>query len=139
MSRILDVDLERSILDELRERLAANRDKTAEDQATDQHALAIDEPGLMFRVKGRDRWIEPRLTEFSPQLGSVRGGSATGLPEPVVVTVRCLANSIDFIFQKYNGTIEYIDYDWINMNAGTGTIEVDDAVLRHFSRYGFVN
>lgn len=48
-------------------------------------------------------------------------------------------NSVDIIFQNYDGTIEYVEYDEIIMNVSTGTIEVDDAELTHFSRYGFVN
>ncbi len=48
-------------------------------------------------------------------------------------------NTLDFVYIDENGTIEYVDYDEIKMDASTGTIEVDDADLTHFSRYGFVN
>ncbi len=48
-------------------------------------------------------------------------------------------NTLDFVYIDENGTIEYVDYDKIIMDASTGTIEVDDADLTHFSRYGFVN
>jgi len=56
---VLDVDLERSWLEGLIE-------------ALDTERIAIDEPGRLFRVKGRDRWIEPRLVSFSPTEQSLR-------------------------------------------------------------------
>lgn len=56
---VLDVDLERSWLDHLVEHINTER-------------LAIDEPGKLFAVKGRDRWIEPRLMRFSPTERSLR-------------------------------------------------------------------
>lgn len=56
---ILDVDLERSWLDELVGRL-------------DTETLAIDQPGLIFRPRGRDRWVEPRLVSFAPNEKSMR-------------------------------------------------------------------
>jgi len=48
---VLDVDLERSWLDSLRAGL--------------DDALAIDEPGMLFRAKGRDRWVEPRMVAWN--------------------------------------------------------------------------
>jgi hypothetical protein len=48
-------------------------------------------------------------------------------------------NSVDFIFQNYDGTTEQVEFDSIEMDESTGTIELDDAELTHFSRYGFVN
>jgi hypothetical protein len=67
---ILDVDLERSWLDALVEGLDAE--------------LAIDQPGLIFRAKGRDRWVEPRLVSFSPVEANLR------VPwEDVGLQVRC--------------------------------------------------
>ena len=48
-------------------------------------------------------------------------------------------NTLDFVYVNEDGTIEHVEYDDIIMNVSTGTIEVDDAELTHFSRYGFVN
>ena len=48
-------------------------------------------------------------------------------------------NTVDFIFQNYDGTIENVEYDEIEIDVSNGTIELDDAELTHFSRYGFVN
>jgi hypothetical protein len=48
-------------------------------------------------------------------------------------------NTVKFVYIDEDGTVEYVNYDWINVNVSTGTIEVDDADLTHFSRYGFVN
>lgn len=59
---LADVDLERSFLDEFRERIGIG-----------EPGLAIDDPGVMFRVKGRDRWVSPRLVSFAPAERSVRG------------------------------------------------------------------
>ena len=56
---ILDVDLERSWLEHLIEKL-------------DTEKIAIDQPGLIFRAKGRDRWVEPRLMAFNPTEQSTR-------------------------------------------------------------------
>lgn len=71
---ILDVDLERSWLDELLERLDTER-------------IAVDQPGLLFRVKGRDRWIEPRLISYSPQELNLRAPW-----EDVGLQVRCFVH-----------------------------------------------
>jgi hypothetical protein len=48
-------------------------------------------------------------------------------------------NNVDFVYVDDDGTVEYLQYDYITVNLSTGTIEVDDAELTHFSRYGFVN
>ena len=56
---VLDVDLERSWLDALIERL-------------NTELIAIDQPGKLFAVKGRDRWIEPRLITFDPTEADLR-------------------------------------------------------------------
>ena len=45
----------------------------------------------------------------------------------------------DFVYIDEDGTIEYIEYDEIEIDVSKGRIEVDDAELTHFSRYGFVN
>lgn len=67
---VLDLDLERSWLDDLVAKLDGK--------------LAVDQPGLIFRVKGRDRWIEPRLVAFSPGEGDLRDRW-----EDVTMQVRC--------------------------------------------------
>ena len=48
-------------------------------------------------------------------------------------------NTLDFVYIDEDGTVEHIEYDEIIMNVSTGTIEIDDAILSHFSRYGFVH
>ena len=49
-------------------------------------------------------------------------------------------NSVDFIFQKMDGTIESVTYESIDIdNAAVGYLYLNDAMLYHFSRYGFVN
>ena len=48
-------------------------------------------------------------------------------------------DSIDFLFQNYDGTTENVEYDEIEINVSAGTIEVEEVELEHFSRYGFVN
>ena len=48
-------------------------------------------------------------------------------------------DSVDFIFQNFDGTTENLDYEYVIMNISTGTIAAEDVQLPHFSRYGFVN
>jgi hypothetical protein len=48
-------------------------------------------------------------------------------------------DDVDFVFVDDDGNIEHVEYDEIEVNLSTGTIEVDDVELTHFSRYGFVN
>lgn len=73
MSSILDVDLERSVLMELAERLPDE--------------VAIDRPGEHFAPKARDAWLEPRLVTFNPAEGSV---SRRTTPDDVVWVIRCI-------------------------------------------------
>lgn len=70
MPAVLDADLERSFVAEFISRLGS--------------MIEVDEPGKMFRARGKDRWVEPRLTEIS-ELTESRGN-----PSDVVVwTIRC--------------------------------------------------
>ncbi|UCH66355.1 MAG: hypothetical protein JSW63_04295 [Ignavibacterium sp.] len=48
-------------------------------------------------------------------------------------------NGIDFVYVNEDGSVEQIEYEDINVNVSTGRIEVEEAELSHFSRYGFVN
>jgi hypothetical protein len=48
-------------------------------------------------------------------------------------------NTLDFVYIDDTGSIEHVEYDEITMDASKGKIEVKNAVLTHFSRYGFVN
>lgn len=48
-------------------------------------------------------------------------------------------NSVDFLFQTYGGELEHIEYDKLVVDVESGIIDLDDAYLTHFSRYGFVN
>ncbi len=48
-------------------------------------------------------------------------------------------NTLDFVFINEDGSVENVVYDNIIVNVSTGTIEVDNAKLTHFSRYGFVH
>ena len=48
-------------------------------------------------------------------------------------------DSIDFIFQNYNGSTEQINYRKIKVNSLRKEIHLEKAELNHFSRYGFVN
>lgn len=66
---VLDVDLERSWIESLNENL---RD------------LPIDNPSRLFRVKGKRRWIEPRILSIEPTEGSLRQAW-----DVVVLQIRC--------------------------------------------------
>jgi len=48
-------------------------------------------------------------------------------------------NSVDFIFQNYDGSPEQITYDEITTMISEGKLELIKAKIPHFSRYGFVN
>jgi hypothetical protein len=48
-------------------------------------------------------------------------------------------NTLDFVYIDDNGSVEQVEYDEITMDVSKGEIEVKNAVLTHFSRYGFVN
>jgi hypothetical protein len=47
--------------------------------------------------------------------------------------------TLDFVYLNNDGSIEHIKYDSLTIDVSSGTIELSNAVLTHFSRYGFVN
>jgi len=47
--------------------------------------------------------------------------------------------TLDFVYIDEDGTIEQVEYDNLTADVYSGTLELDNAVLTHFSRYGFVN
>ena len=46
---------------------------------------------------------------------------------------------VDFVYLNDDGTIEPIEYDYLDVNISTGFIHLSNAKLSHFSRYGFVH
>ena len=48
-------------------------------------------------------------------------------------------SNIRFAYIADNGTVEYAPNDGIIVDKSSGTIEVNNARIPHFSRYGFVN
>ena len=48
-------------------------------------------------------------------------------------------NTLEFVYIDSNGNMYAVDYDYVTMDANTGMLMVQDAILPHFSRYGFVN
>ncbi|MFC2084822.1 hypothetical protein ACFLS9_07175 [Bacteroidota bacterium] len=48
-------------------------------------------------------------------------------------------SNVDFVYQAEDGSVEYLQYESINVDAGAGVIEVVNAKIPHFSRFGFVN
>jgi hypothetical protein len=48
-------------------------------------------------------------------------------------------NNIKFAYIATNGDLEYAQHEGITVNVSTGTIQVINALIPHFSRYGFVN
>lgn len=46
---------------------------------------------------------------------------------------------LDFVYVAQDGSITGVEYDSITVNIATGTLTVNNALLHHFSRYGFVN
>jgi hypothetical protein len=48
-------------------------------------------------------------------------------------------DNVSFAYLATNGDVEYAQHEGITVNVSTGTIEVTNALIPHFSRYGFVN
>ncbi len=48
-------------------------------------------------------------------------------------------NTLTFVYVAPDGSITGVVYDAINIDVSTGTLQVVNAQLNHFSRYGFVN
>lgn len=47
--------------------------------------------------------------------------------------------TLEFVYIDASGNMYTVDYDDVIMDANTGMLKVINAVLPHFSRYGFVN
>jgi hypothetical protein len=47
--------------------------------------------------------------------------------------------TLDFVYIDANGNMYPVNYESVSMNQTTGMLEVVDAEIPHFSRYGFVN
>jgi hypothetical protein len=48
-------------------------------------------------------------------------------------------NNVRFAYLATSGDVEYAQHEGITVNVSTGTIQVINALIPHFSRYGFVN
>ena len=48
-------------------------------------------------------------------------------------------NTLDFVYIDANGNMYSVEYDYVQMDQTNGMLKVVNAVLPHFSRYGFVN
>jgi len=48
-------------------------------------------------------------------------------------------STVRFVYLKTDGTLDYPSHEGIIVDQSTGTIQVINARLNHFSRYGFVN
>jgi hypothetical protein len=48
-------------------------------------------------------------------------------------------NTLDFVYIDANGDMYPVNYESVSMDEATGMLEVVDAEIPHFSRYGFVN
>jgi hypothetical protein len=84
---------------------------------------------------------------FNTETASLEFGPAMQFNNPVKYTLTISGidltglnpNTLDFVYVAQDGTITGVVYDAINMNVSTGTLQVVNAQLNHFSRYGFVN
>ena len=47
-------------------------------------------------------------------------------------------SQLDFVYMNEDGTYELVVYDEISMDLSKGKIEIKNAQLPHFSRYGFI-
>lgn len=46
-------------------------------------------------------------------------------------------NAINFVYQDNSGSIEQVDYDALNVDIEEGMLQIVNARIPHFSRYGF--
>ena len=46
-------------------------------------------------------------------------------------------DSIDFVYHNPNGNFDSAEYDEIRVNVEDGRLELKDAKIPHFSRYGY--
>jgi len=85
--------------------------------------------------------------KFNTETASLEFGPAMVFNTPVEYTLTVSGlnltgvnpDSLDFVYVAQNGSITGVVYDYINANISTGSLTVNDALLEHFSRYGFVN
>ena len=47
-------------------------------------------------------------------------------------------DSVDFVFQNEDGSTEQIDYKALYVEPAEGKLELKEAKLHHFSRYGWI-
>ena len=47
--------------------------------------------------------------------------------------------TLDFVYIDANGDMYAVNYDYVTMDVNSGMLKVVNAILPHFSRYGFVN
>jgi hypothetical protein len=84
---------------------------------------------------------------FNTETASLEFGPAMVFNNPVKYTLTVSGldlsnvnpNTLDFVYVAQDGSFTGVVYDSINMNVSTGTLQVVNAQLNHFSRYGFVN
>jgi hypothetical protein len=48
-------------------------------------------------------------------------------------------NTLDFVYIDAIGNMYAVEYDYVTMDVNSGMLKVVNAILPHFSRYGFVN
>ncbi|MBT8386061.1 MAG: hypothetical protein KJO12_01500 [Ignavibacteria bacterium] len=48
-------------------------------------------------------------------------------------------NTLDFVYIDAIGNMYPVEYEEVRMDASSGKLEVKNAILPHFSRYGFIN
>lgn len=48
-------------------------------------------------------------------------------------------NTLEFVYIDATGNMYAVEYDYVTMDVATGMLKVKNAILPHFSRYGFVN
>jgi len=84
---------------------------------------------------------------FNTETASLEFGPAMIFNTPVQYTLTVSGldltgltpDMLDFVYVAQDGSITGVEYDSITVNFATGTLTVNNALLHHFSRYGFVN
>ena len=85
--------------------------------------------------------------EFNTETASIEFGPSMQFNSSVKYTLTVTGvdltgvnpNTLNFVYVDANGNMHQVAYDSVTMNANTGTLKVTNALLNHFSRYGFVN
>ena len=113
---------------------------------SDQGYVSV-QSDLVFPAGSFSGWWVTFSQEFNTETASLEFGPSMQFNASVKYTLTVTGvdltgidpNTLDFVYVDSNGNMHQVAYDSVTMNVSTGTLKVTNALLNHFSRYGFVN